>query len=85
MSSSTCHVSFPAGRAQSEGRVFIPPFDDPRIIAGAGTVGDEIMRQCHDWDDLHAVFVPVGGGGLTAGVAAYIKVWRRHGALFLLF
>lgn len=50
----------------------IPPFDDPYIIAGQGTCGVEILRQT-DVDKLDAVFVPVGGGGLLAGVAAYIK------------
>jgi threonine dehydratase len=49
----------------------IPPYDDPDIIAGNGTVGLEIMRSLPRKVD--AVFVPVGGGGLIAGVAAYIK------------
>ncbi len=50
---------------------FIHPFDDPDVIAGQGTVGMEILRQYPDRID--AVFVPVGGGGLIAGVAAFIK------------
>ncbi|MCB1786580.1 MAG: threonine ammonia-lyase, biosynthetic [Chromatiaceae bacterium] len=50
---------------------FIHPFDDPDVIAGQGTIGMEILRQ--HADPIHAVFVPVGGGGLIAGVAAYIK------------
>ncbi len=50
---------------------FIHPFDDPLVIAGQGTIGMEILRQ--HADPIHAVFVPVGGGGLIAGVAAYIK------------
>ncbi len=50
---------------------FIHPFDDPDVIAGQGTIGMEILRQ--HADPVHAVFVPVGGGGLIAGVAAYIK------------
>ncbi len=50
---------------------FIHPFDDPQVIAGQGTIGMEILRQYAD--PIHAVFVPVGGGGLIAGVAAYIK------------
>jgi threonine dehydratase len=53
---------------------FIPPYDDPDVIAGQGTIGMEILRQ--HTGPLHAVFVPVGGGGLIAGIAAYIK--RLH-------
>jgi len=53
---------------------FVHPFDDPDVIAGQGTVGMEILRQ-HP-RPLHAVFVPVGGGGLIAGVAAYVKAVR---------
>lgn len=56
------------------GAVFIPPFEDPDVIAGQGTIGMEILRQ-HP-DDIHAVFVPIGGGGMAAGVAAYIKQLR---------
>ncbi len=54
--------------------VFIHPYDDPDVIAGQGTIAMELLRQHHG--DLHAVFVPVGGGGLIAGVAAYIKALR---------
>lgn len=50
---------------------FIHPYDDPDVIAGQGTVAMEILRQTQE--DLHAIFVPVGGGGLIAGVAAYVK------------
>ena len=53
------------------GMTFIHPFDDPLVIAGQGTVGAEILR--HSQDRLSAVFVPVGGGGLIAGIAGYIK------------
>jgi threonine dehydratase len=53
---------------------FIHPYDDEDVIAGQGTVGMEILRQ-HP-NEIHAVFVPVGGGGLIAGVAAYIKALR---------
>ncbi len=56
------------------GAVFIPPFEDPDVIAGQGTIGMEILRQ-HS-GDIHAVFVPIGGGGMAAGVAAYIKQLR---------
>ncbi|KAG5583041.1 hypothetical protein H5410_053668 [Solanum commersonii] len=57
--------------AETEGRTFIPPFDHPDVIVGQGTVGMEINRQLKD--NIHAVFVPVGGGGLIAGIAAYLK------------
>ena len=50
---------------------FIHPYDHPDTIAGQGTIGMEILRQHND--HIHAVFVPVGGGGLIAGVGAYIK------------
>jgi threonine dehydratase len=53
------------------GLAFVHPFDDPLVIAGQGTVGAEVLRQSHG--RLHAVFVPVGGGGLIAGVAGYLK------------
>jgi len=53
---------------------FIHPYDDPDVIAGQGTVAMELLQQ-HP-DDIHAVFVPVGGGGLIAGVATYIKQVR---------
>ncbi|MET0045104.1 MAG: threonine ammonia-lyase, biosynthetic, partial [Candidatus Thiodiazotropha sp. 6PLUC3] len=57
--------------AKEEGLTFIHPFDDPEVIAGQGTIGMELMRQ-HPVPP-EAVFVPVGGGGLIAGVGAYIK------------
>ena len=56
--------------AQEKGMTFIHPYVDPDVIAGQGTVGMEILRQHNG--DIDAVFVPVGGGGLIAGVAAYI-------------
>jgi len=54
---------------------FVHPFDDPDVIAGQGTIAMEILRQHHPsaHGALHAVFVPIGGGGLAAGIAAYIK------------
>jgi len=57
-----------------KGLTFIHPFDDPDVIAGQGTVGMEILRQ-HP-KPIEAVFVPVGGGGLAAGVALYVKFLR---------
>jgi len=56
------------------GATFIHPFDDPDVIAGQGTVGLEIARQ--HADPIEAVFVPIGGGGLAAGVAAIIRFLR---------
>jgi len=53
---------------------FIHPFDDPEVIAGQGTVGMEILHQ-HP-DAIEAIFVPIGGGGLAAGVAVYCKFLR---------
>jgi threonine dehydratase len=52
--------------------VFVHPFDDPDVIAGQGTVGMEILRQ-HHGDDIDAIFVAIGGGGLIAGIASYVK------------
>ncbi len=64
-----------ARRLEAEtGAVFVHPFDDPAIIAGQGTVGLEILRQ--HADPIEAVFVPIGGGGLAAGVAAIIRFLR---------
>ncbi|KAK9844448.1 hypothetical protein WJX74_002632 [Apatococcus lobatus] len=65
-------------RARQEGKVFVAPYDDPFTIAGQGTVGQEIMAQLtsSSQSNLHAIFVPVGGGGLIAGVAAYVKALR---------
>ena len=57
--------------AAEHGMVFIPPFDDEHVIAGQGTVGMEIVRQ--HGDPFDAVFVEVGGGGLIAGISAYVK------------
>lgn len=53
---------------------FVHPFDDPDVIAGQGTVGMEILRQ--HAGPIHAIFVAIGGGGLIAGVSAYVKAVR---------
>jgi len=53
---------------------FVHPYDDPDIIAGQGTIGMEILRQ--HTDAIHAIFVAIGGGGLIAGIAAYVKRLR---------
>jgi threonine dehydratase len=58
----------------ARGMTFIHPYDDPDVIAGQGTVGMEILKQ--HAAPLHAIFVPVGGGGLIAGIAAYVKSLR---------
>ena len=60
--------------AARDGLVLIPPFDDPDVIAGQGTIGMELLRQRPG--PIGAVYVPIGGGGLAAGVAAYIKFLR---------
>jgi len=56
---------------KEQGYVFIHPFDDPDVIAGQGTIGREILDQIDG--DIDALFVPVGGGGLIAGIASYVK------------
>ncbi|HET8929993.1 MAG TPA: threonine ammonia-lyase, biosynthetic [Acidimicrobiales bacterium] len=55
----------------SSGMTFVHPFDDPLVVAGQGTIADEIVRRATD--GLDAVFVPVGGGGLIGGIGAYLK------------
>src|SRR5262252_3591756 len=57
--------------AAETGLTFVHPFDDPLVIAGQGTIADEIIRQ-HP-RDLAAIFAPIGGGGLIAGIGAYVK------------
>lgn len=57
---------------QENNMTFIPPFDDLRIIEGQGTVAVEILE---DLQNIHYLFVPVGGGGLSAGVGQYFKTW----------
>jgi threonine dehydratase len=58
----------------SESLVFIHPFDDPDVIAGQGTIGMEILAQARERID--AIFVPIGGGGLIAGIATYVKALK---------
>jgi len=53
------------------GMVFVHPYDDPQVIAGQGTIAEELLRQAPN--DLDAVFIPIGGGGLAAGMAVYLK------------
>ncbi len=59
---------------KSSGATFVHPYDDPDVIAGQGTVGMEILRQCQG--PIDAIFVAVGGGGLISGIAAYVKLVR---------
>ncbi len=59
---------------RERGLTFVHPYDDPDVIAGQGTIGVEILQQ-HP-EPIEAVFVPVGGGGLAAGVASYVKFLR---------
>ena len=69
--------NFDSAKAHAEqlsadhGYTYCPPFDDPDVIAGQGTIAMEILKQ-HS-GHIDAIFVPVGGGGLIAGIAVYIK------------
>lgn len=69
-----CALEHALQLAHDNGQTFVSPFDDPDVIAGQGTVGMEILRQ--QPGALEAIFVPVGGGGLIAGIAAYVKYLR---------
>jgi threonine dehydratase len=59
--------------ATRDGLTFIPPYDNPYVVAGQGTVGMEICRQMTDCDELDGIFASIGGGGLISGIAAYVK------------
>jgi threonine dehydratase len=59
---------------KQNGMIFVHPYDDPDVIAGQGTIAMEILRQ-HP-QPIHAIFAPIGGGGLISGVAAYVKELR---------
>lgn len=61
--------------AKSTGRTFIHPYDDLQVIAGQGTIGKEIIE---DLPNVTHIFVPVGGGGLIAGIASYVKYIAPH-------
>lgn len=75
------HEAFSVARhiETSEGRTFVHPFEGPRVSTGTGTLGLELLRQ---QDDLEAVLVPIGGGGLISGVAAAIKQARPECQVF---
>ena len=57
--------------AQNNNKTFIPPFDDPKVMEGQGTIGREIFNQSKE--PLDYIFVPIGGGGLASGLGAYIS------------
>ncbi|TDL25955.1 threonine dehydratase I [Rickenella mellea] len=59
--------------ASEHGLIFVPPYDDPLVIAGQGTVGMEILKQIRDSENLDGIFSSVGGGGLAAGICEYVK------------
>ncbi len=61
--------------AANTDRVFISPYNDPKIIGGQGTIAIELLRQM---ENLDAVLVPVGGGGLISGIAGYLKAVNQH-------
>lgn len=63
------------GRAQSEGLTYVPPYDDELVIAGQGTIAMELTQQ---WRDMDYVFVAVGGGGLIAGISAFLGEVAPH-------
>jgi threonine dehydratase len=76
-------ADFDAAKAEAarleklHGLISIPPFDDPYVIAGQGTIGMELLRQTN-LQDLEAIFCCVGGGGLVAGIGVYVKRIAPH-------
>ena len=62
--------------AQENDKTFIPPFDDPKVMEGQGTIGREILSQTEE--KLDYVFVPIGGGGLASGLGSYFKAMSPH-------
>lgn len=63
--------------AEEKGMIFIPPFDDLHIIEGQGTIAKEVLLQMNG-QPVDYIFVPIGGGGLCAGIGAYIKDFSSH-------
>ncbi|KAI0339879.1 threonine ammonia-lyase [Trametopsis cervina] len=59
--------------AEMHGITFVPPYDDPLVIAGQGTVGMEILKKIPEAETLDGLFAAIGGGGLVAGIGAYVK------------
>ncbi|MCB1615468.1 MAG: threonine ammonia-lyase, biosynthetic [Pseudomonadales bacterium] len=66
--------TFAKALVREKGMCYVHPYDDPDVIAGQGTIGMEILRQ--HTGKIDAIFLPVGGGGLCAGVSAYVKYVR---------
>ncbi|EGX95509.1 threonine ammonia-lyase precursor [Cordyceps militaris CM01] len=66
-----------ARRAAQDGLINIPPFDDPYVIAGQGTIGNELFAQVN-MAKVEAIFCGVGGGGLIAGIGVYVKRMAPH-------
>lgn len=66
--------AFARALGEERGLTFIHPYDDPAVIAGQGTIAVEILQQ--HAGPIEAIFVPIGGGGLAAGIAAYVKFLR---------
>lgn len=58
------------GYAAESGAIYVSPYNDPQVVAGQGTIGLELERQI---DDIDALFVSLGGGGLVSGIAGYLK------------
>lgn len=63
------------GLAEQRDAVLVPPFDDPLVIAGQGTVGLELVE---DWPELEVALIPIGGGGLISGIATALKALLPH-------
>lgn len=59
--------------AQVHDLVFVPPYDDPLVIAGQGTVGMETLKQMRSSETLDGIFASIGGGGLVSGICEYVK------------
>ena len=69
-------ADYAEGLQRELGLTYVHPYDDPAVIAGQGTVGLELLRQVQQ--DSYTVFVPVGGGGLIAGIAAFLKTLKPN-------
>jgi threonine dehydratase len=69
--------------ATQHGLIFVPPYDDPLVIAGQGTVGMEILKQIPRDAELDGIFAAVGGGGLCAGISEYVKRIGSPGTLVM--